>query len=142
MRLRLLHLIAGANLALSGCDSRSAVPQGGPEPSDSRTKTDQPPPTGDRAFVSLSDKARSDDLNDRLHFCVFENGDDDRIYVGVKYGLWSSGEFDLQLGQRVVFTGHIDYLLYGGTILRMGDAIPGHLDHSRLRITRVTGMLK
>ncbi len=92
--------------------------------------------------MQLADKARSDDLNDRLHFCVFENAGDDWIYVGVKYGLWSAGEFDLRLRERLVFTGRVDPLLYGGILLRMGDVIQGHPDHSDLAITRVAGALK
>jgi len=101
-----------------------------------------PPASGVRAFVRLEDRARSDSLNDRLHFCVFENGEDDWIYVGVESGLWSSGEFDLCVHGRLVFTGKVEHLLYGGLLLRMGDVIRDGADHSMLTITRVAGVLK
>jgi hypothetical protein len=97
---------------------------------------------GVRAFVHLPERDRADDLNDRLHFCVFEDGGDDWIYVGVRGGMWSSGEFDLRVGRRLVFTGRVESLVYGGAVFRMGDAVQGHPDHSTLRITRVTGTLK
>jgi len=98
--------------------------------------------TGVRAFVRLDDKDWAEDLNTRLHFCVFENGSEDWIYVGVKYGMWSAGDFDLQVGRRLVFTGQVDHLLYGGALIPMGDVVQGELDHSSLQITRVTGMFK
>lgn len=140
--MRTLHLVACAGLVLLGCSVADSVPRPDPDRAESPPEAEPPPSNGVRAFVALPDKARSDDLNDRLHFCVFERGGDDWIYVGVNYGLWSAGTFDLSVGQRVAFTGHVDYLLYGGTILRMGDAVQKQHAHSELRITRVEGMLK
>lgn len=101
-----------------------------------------PPSKGVRVLVSLTDERRSDELNDRLHFCVFENGSDDLIYVGVKYGMWSRASFVLQRGSEVAYTGHIDALPYGGVLLSMGDVMPVVPDYGSLHITRVTGFLK
>jgi hypothetical protein len=140
---RELLLLSFACALLGACGSRSTAPQSGSaSPGVMAVKPATPSGHGVRAFVDLPESDRSDALNERLHFCVFEDGDDDWIYVGVKYGLWSSGEFDLRVGDRLVFTGHVDHLLYGGTVLRMGDTIQGQQDNSSLRITRVTGMLK
>ena len=77
----------------------------------------------------------------RLHFCVFENGDEDYIYVGVGGGMWMDGSFDLEVDGAVVFTGRVQRLLYEGTTLRTGNVIDGPLQRSRpeVRITNVAG---
>ena len=80
-------------------------------------------------------------IRGRLHFCVFDNGDHDYIYVGTTYGMWSNGEFDLAIDGKVVFTGHVPHLLYGGVVMPMG-AVLDSKPRSRLEITRTAGVFK
>src|SRR5687768_11385222 len=77
------------------------------------------PPVGRVVRVRVDDARRTEDLNGRLHFCVFENGADDYIYVGMRSGMWMKGSFDLELDGKVIFTGEIPYLLHQGTVLPM-----------------------
>jgi hypothetical protein len=111
-----------------------------------------PPPIGPGTVVGLElPGTRGEGLSQRLHFCVFENGDNDLIYVGVRFGSWARGEFDLSIEGDAefpddkpltrLFTGHIDYLLYEGVVLSMGDVL-SEQPKPRLRITRVTGIFK
>lgn len=81
-------------------------------------------------------------FEDRVQFCVFENGRSDFIYVGVRYGLWSGGEFDLQIDGATAFTGKIEHLLTGGVLLDMGDVVQEQPSNASLRITRITGTWK
>jgi len=132
-------LLLGACQVGAACDADAAP---------SIPVANAPPPApalpieGCRVFVQLEDDAWTRVHNDRLHFCVFEHGDDDWIYVGVRHGLWSSGEFDLQVGRTTVFTGHVDHLLYRGVLLSMGDVLRSGVDRTSMRITRVTGLFK
>ena len=101
------------------------------------------PVVGTVARVNLDDNERQDNLNNRLHFCVFENGDSDYIYVGTKYGMWSRGEFDFSIDGKIIFTGKIDHLVYEGVVLGMGDVLTEQPKSSiGVHITRVTGMFK
>eukprot|EP00456_Euglypha_rotunda_P032854 TRINITY_DN2548_c0_g1_i6.p1 TRINITY_DN2548_c0_g1~~TRINITY_DN2548_c0_g1_i6.p1 ORF type:complete len:159 (-),score=11.76 TRINITY_DN2548_c0_g1_i6:214-690(-) len=88
-------------------------------------------------------EAASGGLNERLHFCVFENGNHDVIYVGTKYGGWYNGEFDLSFRDKVVFTGKVNSLVFEGQIIDMGNVISttGQSNFD-LKITRVTGRFK
>lgn len=98
---------------------------------------------GTVATVHLRDEEQSRNLHNRLHFCVFDNGDSDYIYVGTKYGMWSNGEFDLSIDGKRVFTGRVPHLLYGGTILQMGDVLDAQpRSNIGVHITRVTGIFK
>ena len=98
---------------------------------------------GTVARVEIDDNDREKNLNDRLHFCVFENGESDYIYVGTKYGMWSRGQFDLTIDGEKIFTGHIEHLVYEGVVIQMGDVL---LEQPKsnigVHITRVTGMFK
>lgn len=105
----------------------------------------QPSPAavGHVALIRLDDMERAAELRQKLHFCVFANEASDYIYVGTQYGMWSEGSFELSINGQVVFTGAVPYLLYGGTILQMGDVIDGPLDrNARIEITRISGMFK
>jgi hypothetical protein len=85
----------------------------------------------------------SDELFDSLHFCVYENGAHDLIYVGIRHGMWSQGEFDLSFKGKVVYTGKIKHLLSEGTIIDMGDVIAAiRFDNGDVKVTRVTGWSK
>ncbi len=69
---------------------------------------------GTVARVEIDDNNREKNLNDRLHFCVFENGKSDYIYVGTKFGMWARGQFDLTIDGKKIFTGDIEHLVYEG----------------------------
>lgn len=106
-------------------------------------KGDDAPPVGTVARVELADKQQEKDLNDRLHFCVFENGDSDYIYVGTKYGMWSRGQFDLTIDGKKIFTGEIKHLVYNGVVLQMGDVLAEQpRSNIGVHITRATGIFK
>jgi hypothetical protein len=70
-----------------------------------------------------ADKARSEIVSSHLHFCVFENGTHDIIYVGTKFGGWYNGEFDLSFHDKVIFTGKVEDLIYGGQAFDMGNVL-------------------
>lgn len=98
---------------------------------------------GTVASVRLDDKQRSENLNGRLHFCVFDNGEHDFIYVGTKYGMWSKGEFDLSIAGKKVFTGKVPHLVYEGTILQLGDVLDKQpKSNVGIEVTRVEGWFK
>jgi hypothetical protein len=106
-------------------------------------KVEEKPIVGTVARVKIGDADREKNLNDRLHFCVFENGESDYIYVGTKYGMWSSGQFDLTIDGKKIFTGNIEHLVYGGLIIQMGDVLSEQpRSNIGVHITRVTGMFK
>jgi len=101
------------------------------------------PFTGRLVVVSRGDEERDESVNSQLYFCVFENGDNDLIYAGTKYGMWAQGEFDLSIDGKVVFTGKIKNLLFEGILINMGDVLAEHpRSNSRINITRVTGVFK
>ena len=98
---------------------------------------------GTVAQVRLANPAEQDRLNARLHFCVFENGANDLIYAATKYGMWSSGEFELSIDGIIVFTGKVKHLVYEGTVIDMGDVIAEQpRSNFGIEITRVTGLFK
>lgn len=78
---------------------------------------------GTVASVKIDDNEREKNLNNRLHFCVFENGESDYIYVGTIYGMWSRGQFDLTIDGEKIFTGHVEHLVYEGIVIQMGDVL-------------------
>lgn len=99
--------------------------------------------------IHLDDEDQSNRLNGRLHFCIFENGEHDLIYVGTNYGMWSQGEFELSIGadgmspNKVVFTGRIEHLVYEGVFLDMGNFLKEQPDSNiGIAITRITGWIK
>ncbi|TWT72612.1 hypothetical protein [Crateriforma conspicua] len=99
-------------------------------------------------FTRLPDDERNDQLTEHLHFCVFDNGKNDQIYVATRWGMWSKGEFDLSVGKKVVATVKVPHLVYGGVMLPLGDVFDGPPDPNPLdpdeeiAVTRVTGWLK
>ena len=106
-------------------------------------KAENKPIVGTVARVKIGDADREKNLNDRLHFCVFENGESDYIYVGTKYGMWSSGQFDLTIDGKKIFTGNIEHLVYGGVVIQMGDVLSEQpKSNIGVHVTRVTGVLK
>jgi hypothetical protein len=111
--------------------------------STSEAKSGEKTSVGTVARVELADKQREKFLNDRIHFCVFENEDSDFIYVGTKGGMWSRGQFDLTIDGKKIFTGEIDHLVYEGVVLQMGDALAAQpKSNFGVHITRVTGTFK
>ncbi|MEM6260431.1 MAG: hypothetical protein AAGI37_19325 [Planctomycetota bacterium] len=104
---------------------------------------DQQSPVGTVASVRLGNDDLSKDRHDQLHFCVFDNGDDDYIYVGTKYGMWSNGKFDLSIDGERVFTGRVPHMVYGGAIIDMGDVLDEQpRSNIGVHITRITGTFK
>ncbi|XZE53566.1 hypothetical protein SH139x_005320 [Planctomycetaceae bacterium SH139] len=99
-------------------------------------------------FTRLADDERNDRLTEHLHFCVFDNGKNDQIYVATRWGMWSKGEFDLSVGNKVVATVKVPHLVYGGVLLPLGDVFDGPPDpnpfdaNQEIAVTRVTGWLK
>jgi hypothetical protein len=92
-------LIVTLLTCVAGCNQTSneltlAAAQQTTKSESSADATDEnTPAVGTVARVELDDNDREKNLNDRLHFCVFENGDSDYIYVGTNYGMWSRGQF-------------------------------------------------
>ena len=102
----------------------------------------QPRP-GTVAGVYLDDRDREENLRRRLHFCVFDDGANDSVYVGTNSGMWSGGSFDLEVDGKVVFTGKVPHLVYEGVVLPMGDVLDGPpKSNARVRVTRVAGTFK
>ena len=141
----LLIYVAGCNqatneltLAVAGSTQHTTTSQ-----SSAEANTENKPAVGTVARVELDDNDREKNLNDRLHFCVFENGDSDYIYVGTKYGMWSRGQFDLTIDGKNIFTGDIKHLVYEGIVIQMGDVLSEQpKSNIGVHITRVTGMFK
>lgn len=115
-------------------------------PADKREERSSVPLPESRGVVTRPTSEASefaDALDNILHFCVFENGAHDLIYVGIKHGLWSQGEFDLSFKGKVVYTGKIEHLLFEGMIIEIGDVIPTIGDKNvDLEISRITGSFR
>ncbi|NNE00049.1 MAG: hypothetical protein HKN47_22240 [Pirellulaceae bacterium] len=93
--------------------------------------------------VRLDDKKKEANMNGRLHFCLFDNGKSDQLYVGTKYGMWSMGEFDLTIDGKKMVTASVPHLLYGGTIINVGDVLQSQPKNNKgIAITRVDGWMK
>lgn len=82
-----------------------------------------PSTVGTVISVDTGNIKRDEALNQQLHFCLFENGKHDLLYVGTKYGMWSDGWIELTIHGKRVFSGKVPRLLYGGTLLDLGDVI-------------------
>ena len=106
------------------------------------------PNVGRLIYTSLSDGKRDVQMQQRLHFCVFDNGENDQIYVGTRGGMWSKGEFDLSIGKNVVATVQVPHLVYGGVLLPLGDVFDGPPDpnpmgvNEQIAVTRIEGSFK
>ena len=147
-----LIVVTGCNTEPSESPTLSAEPQHAEqlvdpqplEPNDEvASPSEQKPSKGTVAHVKIGNKKRGDDCNARLHFCVFDNGKSDFIYVGTRYGMWSDGEFDLTIDGKVVFTGEIERLCYEGAVIQMGDVLSEPLKTNiGVHISRVTGWFK
>lgn len=163
--MKLLTFVLAALVCLNGCSeprrqSTTTVaagdqaqdpdvnPVAGPQPN-IQSKPESGPSSevhlavGTVARVKLDDRERETELNNRLHFCVFENGENDTIYVGTRFGLWSKGEFDLEIGGKKVFTGRVPHLVYQGVLVNMGNVVDEQpKSNVGVYITRVTGWFK
>ena len=91
--------------------------------SSTEAKADLTIVVGTVARVEIDDNDREKHLNDRLHFCVFENGKSDYINVGTKSGIRACGRFDLTINGENIFTGDIGYSVYEGVIIQLGDVL-------------------
>ena len=147
-----LVVVAGCNAERSEGPTVSAEPRHSAQPADPQplepndevgSSSEENPSLGTVAHVKIGDKERGDDCNARLHFCVFDNGESDFIYVGTRYGMWSDGEFDLTIDGKVVFTGKIERICYEGAVIKMGDVLSEPpKTNIGVHISRVTGWFK
>jgi hypothetical protein len=139
-------LIAGLLLSAVGTTSATkslTTAVVGTSQASAEGKPEDKPIVGRLARVNSGDAARDKDMNGRLHFCVFDNGTSDSIYVGTQYGMWSHGQFDLTVDGKAVFTGQVDNLLYGGIVIQMGDVLTEKKSiPTSVSITKVTGIFK
>jgi hypothetical protein len=137
MRVIFLSLVTAA--AGSCANTSETAP---PEPGAPASSTPEFPAQLEVSRVQLLVRdAPVDDLHERLTFHVIENGGNDLIYVGVKYGMWSDGEFDLRKFEKLIYTGRIERLLNEDVLINMGDVLPKP-PQGGLRVTRVTGRFK
>ena len=105
--------------------------------------TDAPRSHGTVAAVHTGHAERDEDLNRRLHFCLFENGKHDLLYAGTNYGMWSDGWVELTLNGKVVFSGKVPGITYEGVLLDVGDVIEKPLETNiGIEITKVKGWFK
>jgi hypothetical protein len=74
-------------------------------------------------FERGTNEERSTKIADHLHFCVFENGKNDAIYVATLSGGWFGGHFELMLNSKIVAHVNVPDLVYGGVMIPIGDAI-------------------
>jgi hypothetical protein len=147
MRTIILSLVAAG--AGSCAHTRESAPAKPNAPASSSAATATPAPGATPEFPALLEVSRVqllvrdapvDDLYERITFHVIENGANDLIYVGVKYGMWSDGEFDLRKFEKLIYTGHIEHLINEDVLINMGDVLPKPT--GGLRVTRVTGWFK
>lgn len=126
------------SMAVAGSSQHTSKSQ-----SSAKATAENKPVVGTVASVKIDNNDREENLNDRLHFCVFENGDSDCIYVGTKYGMWSRGQFDLTVDGEKIFTGDIEHLVNEGVVIQMGDVLSAQpKSNFGVHITRVTGIFK
>ena len=132
-----MHRVTIAGLLLAGV---SALLAAAPAAKDEQGG---PVPIGVVPSINLGDDELSKERFNQLHFCVFENGKDDFIYVGTRHGMWSNGEFDLSIDGERVFTGRVPHLVYRGAIIKMGDVLDEQpRGNAGVEITRITGTFK
>lgn len=85
---------------------------------------------------------------DHLHFCVFEDGRSDAVYVATRWGGWYNGQFELRYNSKIIANVKVPDLTYGGVIIPIGDVLDelprnnGGMGGPMLYITNVRGVLK
>lgn len=97
----------------------------------------------------LGDTERERFIADHLHFCAFDNGENDFLYVGTTYGMFSKGELELSVDRKVVAKLGVPHLVYGGVMLPLGDVFngdpepdPGMYGGDGIAITKISGVFK
>ena len=104
---------------------------------------DVPSTEGTVVHVRTGSHERDKSYNERLHFCLFENGDHDLLYAGTKHGMWSDGWIELTIKNEKVFTGSLPDLTYGGTIIDLGNVLEEQpKSNFGQSITKIKGRLK
>jgi hypothetical protein len=102
-----------------------------------------PKTVGTVVSVKTGNQKLDEDYNRRVHFCLFENGQHDLLYVGTNYGMWSNGQFELTINGKKVYSGKIPHLVYGGTIIDLGDVLEEQpKSNFRQHITNIKGIFK
>ncbi|MFO0943847.1 MAG: hypothetical protein U0930_24185 [Pirellulales bacterium] len=91
---------------------------------------------------------RSSQIKYHLHFCVFENGKNDSIYIGTRRGGWYNGQFDLNQNSNIVATVKVPDLTSGGVIIPLGDLLDeipqnnGGIGGPTVYVSNVRGVVK
>lgn len=102
-----------------------------------------PDTIGTVVHVKTGDHDRDEPYNRRLHFCLFENGKHDLLYVGTKAGMWSKGWIELTIKGEIAFSGKVPTMTYGGVIIDLGDVLEKQPDSNfGQHITKIKGDLK
>lgn len=142
--------LAILSISVCGCTQQEGTLAGRSLPVESQLEDDDHdqaiaavgPKEGHVLHVQTGDRDWDSACNDHLHFCVFENGKTDSLYIGTKYGLWMNGKFDVEINEKIVFSGSVKRLLYSGMIIDIGDAIPADFETDHACISAVKGQLK
>ena len=106
------------------------------------------PKIGVVVFEKGADDERHSRITDHLHFCVFEDGKNDAVYVATRWGGWYNGQFELRHDSKVVVNVKVPDLIYGGVMIPIGDVLDeipknnGGMGGPLLYITNVRGILK
>ena len=102
-----------------------------------------PKTVGTVVGIKTGDTEKDRFYSERLHFCLFENGENDLLYVGTKFGMWSNGKFDLSINDKKVFSGEVPHMVYGGTFVELGNVIDQQpKSNIGLHITKIKGWFK
>lgn len=79
---------------------------------------------GQVVFVnSLSVDEQTKQIGSQLHFCFFENGEKDWIYVAVPHGYWENGEVDLLVDGNVAATIKVPNLSDVGALIKHDNVV-------------------
>lgn len=94
------------------------------------------------------DEERVTRTNEHLHFCIFDNGKNDSIYVATRFGGWYMGRFELKHDSKVIATVNVPDLLNGGVMIPIGDVYDSKshgevgFGASRTYVSNVRGVFK
>ena len=111
-------------------------------------KAKEAPDIGQVIFVNeISGNERTKQLGSRLHFCFFENGEKDCIYVAIPHGYWENGEVDLLVDGAVASTIKVPSLSDMGALIKLDNVVdklrqPNGLELPQLSIDNIRGTFK
>lgn len=94
------------------------------EPVSSKVDAEKAEPNiGVVVFEKGADDERHSRITEQLHFCLFENGKNDAVYVATHWGGWFNGEFELRRDSKVLAKLQVPDLVYGGVMIQVGDVL-------------------